>query len=78
MDETWGYKHDTNIPSDDHLICDWEGVTGMEVDHTCTHVVGARKLIDLTPSHTCTCRCQHAQLAHALGTKPMTFYLLKG
>ena len=38
MDETWGYKHDTNIPSDDHLICDWEGVTGMEVDHTCTHV----------------------------------------
>eukprot|EP00621_Florenciella_sp_RCC1693_P003496 CAMPEP_0182549246 /NCGR_PEP_ID=MMETSP1323-20130603/39968_1 /TAXON_ID=236787 /ORGANISM="Florenciella parvula, Strain RCC1693" /LENGTH=285 /DNA_ID=CAMNT_0024760697 /DNA_START=9 /DNA_END=866 /DNA_ORIENTATION=- len=26
MDETWGYYHMDNIPSDDHLVCDWSVV----------------------------------------------------
>ena len=23
FDQTWGYVHDSNVPSDDHLVCDW-------------------------------------------------------
>lgn len=30
MDETWGYEHLYNVPSDTGRVCDWSGVTGME------------------------------------------------
>jgi len=26
FDQTWSYYHTANIPSDDHLVCDWSGV----------------------------------------------------
>ena len=35
LDETWGYQHVRHLMSDTHGVCDWTGVTGMELP-TCT------------------------------------------
>merc|ERR1711988_1451672 len=35
MDMTWGYQHGSQVPSDTGQVCDWSGVTGMEMP-TCS------------------------------------------
>jgi len=35
FDETWGYVHSGNTPSDTNHVCDWSGVEGMQLP-TCT------------------------------------------
>lgn len=35
LNETWGYTHIRNLPSDTGVVCDWTGTSGMELP-TCT------------------------------------------
>lgn len=35
FDETWGYSHGSEVPSDTHRVCDWSSVEGLQLP-TCS------------------------------------------
>jgi len=50
FDETWGYEHTKELPSDTGMICDWSGVTGTLDMPTCTSgICSGHKEDDLLP-----------------------------
>ena len=49
MDMTWGYKHGSPVPSDTGRVCDWSGVTGMEMPTCSFETCPGHKIDDVLP-----------------------------
>ena len=49
MDEAWAYEHTTHVPSDTGLVCEWEGVTGMQMPTCERKTCPGHKSDDLLP-----------------------------
>jgi len=49
FDETWGYEHMDNLASDTGMVCDWEGVTGMELPTCVRETCPGHKEDDVLP-----------------------------
>lgn len=49
LDQDWGYYHDGNSPSDTHKVCEWDGVTGMEMPKCYTGDCAGHRKHDMLP-----------------------------
>lgn len=49
LDETWGYRHVNNLPSDTGVVCNWTGTSGMQLPECRKDTCSGHRADDLLP-----------------------------